>query len=334
MKDQVDSLHSFGYKATVINSTITVKEREKRLENFRAGKYELVYLAPEALEKTLLNYILSCRISLVVVDEAHCIAEWAMISGPLQEAQGVKIPARRHTSACPDRHRHQAGHGRYLPAAGNEVARGIPGSFFRPNLLLTFQKKGEGVNMRDTILKFIRQNKEQSGIIYCWSRRNVDGMVAFLRSKKISAVAYHAGMTNNERKHNQEEFIRGNVDVVVATIAFGMGINKPDVRFVIHCDMPRTIESYYQDIGRAGRDGMESRCILFYSWADVMNYQRFMNDNQDPEQERLMQQRPSSFSGSRSLPYAGTGPSYHISASGLGIAEGPATSAGPTSSAT
>jgi len=98
-------------------------------------------------------------------------------------------------------------------------------------------------------------------------------------------------MTNNERKHNQEEFIRGNVDVVVATIAFGMGINKPDVRFVIHCDMPRTIESYYQEIGRAGRDGMDSRCILFYSWADVMNYQRFMNDNQDPEQARLMRQK-------------------------------------------
>ena len=292
MKDQVDSIHSFGFKATVINSTLTPAERERRLGAFRAGKYEIVYLAPEALEGSLGNFIKSCCVSLVVVDEAHCISQWGHDFRPAyRKLAGLKkqlgdIPVLALTATATKQVMDDIV--QQLGMSSPEVYRG---SFYRPNLLLTFQKKGEGVNMRETILKYIRQNKGESGIIYCWSRRNVDGLVTFLRSKNISACAYHAGLTKKEREDNQEAFIRGNVDVVVATIAFGMGINKPDVRFVIHCDMPRTIESYYQEIGRAGRDGLDSRCILFYSWADVMNYERFLSDHQNPELARAMQQK-------------------------------------------
>ncbi|MCE5299617.1 MAG: RecQ family zinc-binding domain-containing protein, partial [Spirochaetia bacterium] len=155
------------------------------------------------------------------------------------------------------------------------------GSFFRPNLNITFREKHSAAVVRGQILDYIRKHPGQSGIIYCWSRKNVEKTAEYLRTHGVPALPYHAGMDPQERRENQEAFISGKTKVVAATIAFGMGINKPDVRFVIHCDMPRTVENYYQEIGRAGRDGKISDCVMYYSWSDVKNYERFLDGAQD-----------------------------------------------------
>ncbi|NTV53820.1 MAG: ATP-dependent DNA helicase RecQ, partial [Candidatus Firestonebacteria bacterium] len=156
-------------------------------------------------------------------------------------------------------------------------------------LLLTFQKKGDGRNLRRDILTFIRRRPGQSGIVYCLSRKGVESVADFLVTQGVSAKPYHAGLSDRDRERNQDAFIRDECDVMVATVAFGMGINKSNIRYVIHRDMPRTIENYYQEIGRAGRDGLPSDCVLFYSWADVMSYEHFLTQAADPETAQATQ---------------------------------------------
>jgi ATP-dependent DNA helicase RecQ len=284
MKDQVDALKENGFRATVINSTIDFEERRRRLAAFHRGEHELVYLAPEALEGSLREFLQSCPVSMVVVDEAHCISQWGHDFRPAyRKLQGLKsqlgnIPILALTATAT---RQVAAD--IIRQLGMIKPDGFKGSFYRPNLILTFQKKGDGRNLRHDIAKFIRQRPGQSGIVYCMSRRSVESTATYLQTQGISALPYHAGLADTKRSHNQEAFIRDRADVIVATIAFGMGIDKSNVRFVIHRDMPRTIESYYQEIGRAGRDGLASDCLLFYSWADVINYERFMGSASDPE---------------------------------------------------
>jgi ATP-dependent DNA helicase RecQ len=165
------------------------------------------------------------------------------------------------------------------------------GSFFRPNLLITAQKKGGGRNSRRDIVRVIRAHPGASGIVYCLSRKDVDGLARWLQQQGVAASPYHAGLDDGARVLNQDAFVRGATQVIVATIAFGMGIDKPDVRFVVHRDMPKSIEAWYQEIGRAGRDGADSDCVVLYSWADVLNYDRFLEEVDDLPRRAQTRQR-------------------------------------------
>ena len=292
MKDQVDALLLKGFRATVINSTVSFEERRKRLGDLRRGDLDLVYLAPEALEGSLRDFLQGCPIKLVVVDEAHCISSWGhdfrpayrKLSGLKTQLGDVPILALTATAT-----RKVAAD--IIRQLGMIKPEGFKGTFFRQNLRIVCQKKGAGRDLRGEIVDYLRRRPGDSGIIYCMTRKNVESLAEFLRGKGIQAEAYHAGMSDTARARVQDNFLSGKTPVTVATIAFGMGIDKPNVRFVIHREMPRSIESYVQEIGRAGRDGKPSDCLLFYSWADVMAYDGFPTETNDAAIAAEMNQR-------------------------------------------
>lgn len=284
MKDQVDALERNGFRAALINSTLELSERSQRLQQLRRGELELVYLAPEALRHGLRNLIADSPISLVVVDEAHCISHWGHDFRPAyRQLRDLKqqlgdIPVLALTATATRRVALDI-----VRSLGMRKPAGYKGSFYRPNLRIIAQKKGRGRDTRRDILSIIRGHRGESGIVYCATRKSVDTTTEWLEQQGIRALPYHAGLSDTTRARHQDAFARDQVDVVVATVAFGMGIDKSNVRFVVHRDMPRSIEAWYQEIGRAGRDGLDSDCFVFYSWADVIGYDRFLNDLEDPE---------------------------------------------------
>jgi ATP-dependent DNA helicase RecQ len=288
MKDQVDALTRLGVRATVLNSTVEFEERRRRLGALRRGELELLYVAPEGLEGSLRPIIADCGVSLVVVDEAHCISHWGHDFRPAyRRLRGLKeelgdVPVLALTATATRRVA-----GDIIRQLGMRKPDGFKGSFFRPNLEITAQLKGgDTATRRDTrrdILGIVHRHAGESGIVYCLSRRSVESVAAWLSAHGVRAVPYHAGLADDERARNQDLFARDEVDVVVATVAFGMGIDKSNVRFVIHRDMPKSVEAWYQEIGRAGRDGLTSDCLLFYSWADVIGHERFLDRLDDAE---------------------------------------------------
>ncbi|MBN2191767.1 MAG: ATP-dependent DNA helicase RecQ [Polyangiaceae bacterium] len=281
MKDQVDALGEHGFRATALNSALDDTERTRRIAGLAAGKYELVYAAPEGLEASAGWALREVDVRLVAVDEAHCISQWGhdfrpayrRLVGLKRRFPGVPVLALTAT-ATPAVTRD------IITELGMAAPAVFKSSFFRPNLRLAAHRKGDGgvKDVRRAIRDVARRHGGESGIVYCLSRRSTESVADYLRGEGIRADCYHAGLLPNARDRVQDAFRDGTIDCVVATIAFGMGIDKPDVRYVIHRDMPRSIEGYYQEVGRAGRDGLPSDCVLYYSWAEVKAYDRFAGE--------------------------------------------------------
>ncbi len=287
MKNQVDSIrgtHSEDSIAHFLNSSLSKAAIAEVKEDVLAGKTKLLYVAPESLTKQdNIEFLKRVKISFYAIDEAHCISEWGHDFRPeyrrikpiVEEIGKSPIVALTATATAKVQHDIQKN-------LGILDANVFMASFNRDNLYYEVRPK---VKPEIQIIKFIKQNEGKSGIIYCLSRKRVEELAETLQINGVKALAYHAGMDAVTRSGNQDKFLMEDVDVIVATIAFGMGIDKPDVRFVIHYDIPKSLEGYYQETGRAGRDGGEGKCITFYSYKDIQKLEKFMHGKPVAEQE-------------------------------------------------
>jgi len=282
MKDQVDALHASGIPATFLNSALDGAEARARLSGLHTNEFRLLYVAPERLMlETFLERALNWDIAQIAIDEAHCISEWGQDFRPeyreLKKLRTIlpEVPIMALTATATERVRHDIVRQLQLREPRCYVA-----SFDRPNLTYRVIQKASAY---DQLLEFVRSRPNDSGIVYCASRKSADSIARKLNEDGIAAKPYHAGLESAERAQNQEAFLRDDVRVVAATIAFGMGINKPNVRFVVHYDLPKNLESYYQETGRAGRDGLPSDCLLLFSAADVVKQTRFIEEKSERE---------------------------------------------------
>jgi ATP-dependent DNA helicase RecQ len=291
MKNQVDAMRGFSSEdgvAHFINSSLNKSEINQVKSDIVAGKAKLLYVAPESLNKEEnVEFLRGCKISFVAIDEAHCISEWGHDFRPeyrrlkniIQQIADVPIMALTATATPKVQQDIQKN-------LGMTDAKFFKASFNRPNLYYEVRPK---INVGKQIIQYIKANSGKSGIIYCLSRKKTEELAQLLVANGIKALSYHAGMDGHQRSSVQDQFLMQDVDVIVATIAFGMGIDKPDVRFVIHHDIPKSLESYYQETGRAGRDGGEGNCIAFYSPRDIEKLEKFLQGKPVAEQEVGMQ---------------------------------------------
>ena len=289
MKNQVDSIRGVSEKnsiAHVLNSSLTSDEIRTVKDDVKGNKTKLLYLAPESLAKpSNIEFLKSIQISFLAIDEAHCISEWGHDFRPdyrnirnVLNKIDTRLPVIALTATA-------------TPKVQTDILKNIEisdadifkSSFNRPNLFYEVRQKTENVN-RD-LVKFIKNNSGKSGIIYCLSRKKVEEISDLLVLNGIKSVPYHAGLDSKIRNKNQDNFLMEDVDVVVATIAFGMGIDKPDIRYVIHYDVPKSLEGYYQETGRAGRDGGEGHCLAYYSYKDIEKLEKFLESKSKTEKD-------------------------------------------------
>jgi ATP-dependent DNA helicase RecQ len=290
MKDQVDALQAGGVAATFLNSSLAAGEARERLRGLHAGRFRLLYAAPERLVLSgVLSDLQKWNVRLLAVDEAHCISEWGHDFRPeyrqLPELRQIlpRVPMMALTATATERVRQDIVSLLKLREPACYLA-----SFDRPNLNYRVLAKNSPY---EQVLEFVRAHPHESGIVYCQARKTAESVAEHLSRDGVEARPYHAGLTPFERSAHQELFLRDEARVICATIAFGMGINKPNVRFVIHYDLPKNIEGYYQETGRAGRDGLPSECLLLFSPGDVMKQTAFIEEKPDPAERKIAREQ-------------------------------------------
>ncbi len=288
MKNQVDVVNGISEEeglAHYLNSSLNKAAIQQVIDDVRCGKTKLLYVAPESLNKDEnVAFLKEVKISFYAIDEAHCISEWGHDFRP--EYRNIRptinrignAPVIALTATATDKVRTDI-----KKSLGIMDAKEFKSSFNRPNLYYEVRQKSNDIDKQ--IIKFIKQNQGKSGIVYCLSRKKVEELAAVLQANEIKAAAYHAGLDSQTRSQTQDDFLMERIDIIVATIAFGMGIDKPDVRFVIHYDIPKSLEGYYQETGRAGRDGGEGMCIAFYAYKDLQKLEKFMEGKPVAEQD-------------------------------------------------
>ena len=290
MKDQVDALEANGIQAAFVNSTLSYQEIRRVQMRASQGELKMLYVAPERLATPRFRQFLRyARLSLIAVDEAHCISEWGHDFRPdYRNLKALRqdfpaVPVIALTATATEKVRDDI-----VEQLGLHKARAVISSFNRPNLTYVVRPKRRAF---DALLELLRRQREGPAIVYCFSRQGAEDLAAALTEGGVRALPYHAGLDDSVRRDVQDRFAGDEVPVIVATIAFGMGIDKPDIRLVVHYDLPKSVESYYQETGRAGRDGLPSECVLFYTYGDKLKQDFFIGKIEDAVERHRAEQK-------------------------------------------